>query len=517
MGTSCKKYLDINTNPNSATLATATPELIMPQALTGTANVANLYNNYGSQLVGYSANAGGYGGFGTSISYNFASSDFSNLWSNTYHNLEDYQTIINLTAKQLPVYGYFSGVAKIMKALDFEMLVDAYNDVPYDEALQGDTKLTPVYTPGATIYAKLANLLDSGINDIKATQSVSTAQSISTYDVVFKGDMTKWKQFANTIKLRLIVRGKGKATFANTNFDAAGFLSTDVLVNPGFTRDNGRQNPAWNNWAFAYTGGDANKAWIPSTFILGFYDSTKLVDSFRGRAIYYQFPKTGTNQLGHESVDIPKCPSGSYWYSAKNRAGASAVDTIGILKGPSASYPILLAAESWFLQAEASVRGIIAGTPKVLFDTAIYASFNYLYEFPNGIVAADTFKTPKARLAFMDSVYHSQNASSYLVNFNLAANSDQQIEAIITQKYIALNYINGQEAWNEYRRTGYPRTTYGATPDPHQTFASTVSQSLSRPDRLPTRILYPPSEGSYNPTNVPKNISPFTSLIFWAK
>jgi hypothetical protein len=65
MGASCKKYLNINTNPNQAT--SATPELILPQALTATASTLNNYNTYGAQLVGYSANAGGYGGFGTSI------------------------------------------------------------------------------------------------------------------------------------------------------------------------------------------------------------------------------------------------------------------------------------------------------------------------------------------------------------------------------------------------------------------------------------------------------------------
>src|SRR5436305_514519 len=93
--TSCKKYLDINTNPNLAT--SATPQLILPQAITATGSVLNSYNNYGNQLVGYSANAGGYGGFGTSITYNWSAGDFSGLWSSTYDNLEDYQSIINQT------------------------------------------------------------------------------------------------------------------------------------------------------------------------------------------------------------------------------------------------------------------------------------------------------------------------------------------------------------------------------------------------------------------------------------
>ena len=107
------------------------------------------------------------------------------------------------------------------------------------------------------------------------------------------------------------------------------------------------------------------------------------------------------------------------------------------------------------------------------------------------------------------------NSGSYLVNFALAATTDQKIEAIITQKYIALNMVNSDEAWNDYRRTHYPTIISTAGADGTQTFASSVSES-TRPDKLPTRILYPSSEGQYNPANVPKGISPFSSLIFWA-
>lgn len=507
LGTSCKKYLDINDNPNKAT--SATPELILPQALTTTASNLNSFNSYGAQLGGYSANAGGYGGFGTAISYNFSSSDFGGLWSAAYDNLEDYQAIINQAATQLPTYSYFYAAAKIMEAYNFELLVDAYNDIPFTNALQGANNLTPSYTTGPAIYVGLANMLDTAISAITAGQNATGVTLLGSSDVLFGGDVDLWKKFANTIKLRLIVRANGKATFTNTTFDAAGFLTTDALINPGFTRDNNRQNPAWSTWAYSYTGSDANKAWIPSTFIMGFYDGHKLTDPMRGSAIYYQYPSTGTNQLGVESVNTTKCPSGSFWYSSTNRDGKSAGSSIGILKGPDAGYPAMLAAESYFLQSEAVVRGILtSGDAKTLFNSGIAASFNYLYQGPDGTVTG----TPTADAA----TYQADNASSYLANFDLASGTSQQIEAIITQKYIALNYISSQEAWNDYRRTLYPSITYAAVPDPHQTFASTVSES-TRPDKLPSRILYPSSEGAYNPANVPKGISPFTSLIFWAQ
>lgn len=509
---SCSKELDINKNPNSAT--SATPELILPQALNYTAGILNSFNSYGAQVGGYSANAGGYGGFGTAFTYNFASSDYSGLFTSSYDLLNDYQTIINQSQGE-PQYNYYNAMGKIMKALHFQMLVDTYNDVPYSEALKGASVLSPKYDAAADIYKDLAIQLDSAITLINAGANVVGVKVPSaTQDGLFGGNVTKWKQLANTVKLRIMVRGNGKVTFANTTFSSDGFLTTDALINPGYTRDNGRQNPKWNTWAWSYTGGAGNKAWMPTTFARAFYDGIKITDNGRGKALYYQFPTTPTNQLGQETnstVTIASSPEGSFWFPSSTRVGTSAGDATGALKGPNAGMPLITAAESYFLQAEAAVRGIITGTAATLFNSGITASFKYLYALPNG-----SYGTLLPNPTGDASTYLTDNASNRLVNFSLATTTAQQLEAIITQKWVALNFVNSDQSWNDYRRTGYPAivSTPGATAT--QTFASKYSES-TRTDKLPTRILYPPSEGAYNSSNVPKGISPFTSLIFWAQ
>lgn len=505
LGTSCKKYLDINTNPNDAT--SATPPLILPQALTATANVLNGYNTYGAQLGGFMANAGGYGGFGVAISYNYTSSNYTNLWSSAYDNLEDYQAILDKSA-DAPEYSYFAGVATIMKALDFQLLVDAYNDIPYTEALKGADNLTPTYTDAKEVYKSLAEELDKAIDLINTGDNTVGVTALGSSDVVFGGDMTKWKQLANTLKLRLMIHGNGKVTFSNTSFSGDGFLTTDALVDPGYVRDNGKQNPKWNTWGFSYTGSSGSKAWMPTTFVMAFYNGTKLSDAGRGAATYYQYPNTPTNKLGYESTGVTSSPEGSFWYPSTNRVGSNSGDATGTLKGPDAGFPIITAAESYFLQAEAIVRGIMSsGDAQAMFENGITASFTYLYTKPDGTVSG----TPAADAA----AYIVDNNTSYLADFSKATTEDEKIEAIITQKYIALNMVNSDEAWNEYRRTHYPTLVNSPSASGTETFASTVSES-TRPDRLPTRVLYPTSEGSYNSTNVPKNISPFSSLIFWA-
>jgi hypothetical protein len=246
---------------------------------------------------------------------------------------------------------------------------------------------------------------------------------------------------------------------------------------------------------------------MPCTYSFAFYNGGKLTDPGRGSAIYLAFPNTTINQLGVGTTSVPSAPTdANAWYSGDVSNLGNAV---GIMKGLNMGQPLVLAAESWFLQAEAQVRGIITGDAETSFYNGIKASFVYTYELPDDATIGAGLD-PDADF----TQYQSDNSGSYLVNWSLATTQDQKIEAIITQKYIAVNMVSNQEGWNEYRRTGYPVSS-SFTIDPTKSMASTLSQS-TRPDRLPSRILYPASEYSYNSANVPTGISPYTSLIFWA-
>lgn len=508
--TSCKKFLDINKNPNEATAATA--KVMLPQAIVATASQANGYNSTGAQLAGFMANAGGYGGFGSSVTYSFTSSDFNGRWD-MYDILEDLQQIIE-SSQGVAANRYYTSAARILKVNNFQKLVDQYNSVPYSEALGGLKKLTPKYDDPTIIYADLAVQLDKAIDTINQALNDDPQKTValtSATDPLFTGNMTLWKKFANTIKLRLMITSNGKVTFSNKTFSADGFLTTDALVNPGYSRNAGKQNPKWATWGWTETGADGNKAWMPNSFVFGFYNGKKLLDP-RGWALYYNFSTTSANhnRLGYESNSVPSSPSGSFWYPSSQRDGKTAGGATGVLKGPDAPMPILTAAESYFLQAEAALKGIITGDVKTLFNNGITASFTYLYMRPDGSFSGDYADIP-GDIAW----YQDQNPDKYLVNFDLATTPAQKLEAIITQKYIALNMVNSEEAWNDYRRTHYPVVSNLAGATAYETFASTQSKS-TRADHLPTRILYPSIEGAVNSTNMPKGIDPFTSLIFWA-
>src|SRR5205085_8062806 len=214
IATSCDDFLDINTNPNKPTAVT--PNLVLPQALAGTALALNAYNSYGMQIGGYAANAGGYGGFNETVSYAYTPNNYNTgaggLWGITYDNLEDYQYVLEQTDGDAANL-YFNAAARIMKAYDFQLLVDTYGNIPYTDALQGSEMLTPTYDDAAGIYPKLADELDKAMADIHTGLEAAVSPiPLGDNDIVFGGDMTSWIQLANTIKLRLLIRVNGKTT-----------------------------------------------------------------------------------------------------------------------------------------------------------------------------------------------------------------------------------------------------------------------------------------------------------------
>jgi hypothetical protein len=511
---SCKKYLDINVNPNQAIVAT--PQLVLPQAITAVANQTWAYNFYGSQTVGYLANGGGVSGWGAIISYDYATTDQQGLWNNTYDIANDIQYVIDQTDGKADL-AQFNAAAKVIKAYAFQRLVDQYNDVPYTDALKGVVNVTPKYDKATDIYKSLADLCDAAIVTFKANPTAST--SFRTADVMFNGstnanEITRWIQFANTIKLRLVLRAAGKVSFTNTNFDAAGFLTDDAVVNPGYGRVDGKQNPFWNSFAYTFANAavGAGVQYVPTPWIATFYNGVKLTDPARASVVYKngvitgQTPTGTLNQLGNQLATAGRGQSPNSWFRGTS---ASSYESIGIFKGPDAPQALFLAAESYFLQAEAALKGVISGSTQTLFDTGIKASYRYLYKTSTNATSAG--KTPDADA----TAYQAANATSRLANYNLAVGTAQQLEAIITQKYIALNLLFGDEAWNEYRRTGYPTIITSGAPTATQTFVSIVSQSTAA-DKLPTRLLYPNSEFQYNASNV-ISVDKYSSKIFWAR
>ena len=128
------------------------------------------------------------------------------LWQSVYDNLEDYQYIqdkSNATGQS-----FLEGVARIMKAYNYQHLVDLWSDVPYADALKGAASLRPAYSKGQDIYDSLFIEIEKGINLIKSAATTPGSNS----DIMFGGDKTSWIQFANTVRLNMLLRMSELAT-----------------------------------------------------------------------------------------------------------------------------------------------------------------------------------------------------------------------------------------------------------------------------------------------------------------
>ncbi|TKC06665.1 SusD/RagB family nutrient-binding outer membrane lipoprotein [Pedobacter polaris] len=539
---SCKKFLDVNDNPNNATESNA--DLVLPQAIVATAAHTSGFNQSMNVPGGFFAGVAGVGGYGATYTWAYTTNSFTAMWTNTYDNANDYQYVITTNAGD-PQLVFTTSIARIMKAFAFARLVDQYNDVPYSDALKGVGSLAPKYDKAEDIYKDLIKELTESIAAISTGQAAPVSAGVKAVatpiDPLFKGSgafatgfsgMDKWKRFANTVRLRLLVKMAGVPAlnsyatplFATTA--SVGYIQEDALCNPGYTKEAGRQSPQWNNYGASVSDLATITQNVPTKWILSFYNGVKLNDQVRGRVSFRSFPNTNVNQLGDEtSASVAAvAPPYNAWYSAATWADAAAGNAYGIAKGPSQGQPIFMFSELNFLIAECQVRGYlpVGDGGASAFKAGITASFDYLYRNQNGILnptkVAPSASCPTCSTIATDvDAYITSNAGAakpYLVNYALALTTNEKIEAISTQKYIALANIMNDEAFNEYKRTGYPAVITNGPAPATDTFASKQSVATS-PDKIITRFLYPQEEYNLNAGNAKPGISLYTSKIFW--
>lgn len=472
-GIGCKKgYLDVNINPNQST--SADPSLVLSGALATT--VANWYPGptaisewMGSWAVSgsFAINANDPG-----TTYKMTTDYGDGLWQSVYDNLEDYQYIQDkANANKLP---FLEGTARIMKSFNYMHLVDLFNDIPYSDALKGALSLRPAYSKGMDVYDSLFIELQKGIDLINNAGVTVSATS----DIMFGGDKTSWVQFANTIRLEMLLRMSQLSTkpdffqpnLALTVAEPAGFLTTDALVQPGYVNSTGQGNPFWQRF-YNLSGQEVSSFgdfWAANEFAVNFYTNTN--DPRLGRE-FSPVPGT-TTFVGNKSGLANGNPvNGKY-----------SVFGPGILKGPTAPAVMMLASESYFLQAEAVVLGYLTGDDAMLYQQGISASFDYL--------GATGF-----------AAWYAGEAGDTKVDYATATSVLAKQTIILRQKWAALVSINSTESYDDYRKFDYLHTGTAPYPGPLGDTPLSFSPYIDIA-KIPLRLQYPTSEYSRNPENV---------------
>ncbi len=442
--TSCtKKFAEINTDPTLVT-----EDIIKPSMLFTAVLKNSIFDSYNSGTI--AEYSGYYSNQGSGVIFQNANwtSPFNNYYRSYIINTAE---VVRLTADD-PRLVNEHAMGRIWKALLFSQLTDLYGDVPYFEAVQNvkDVINQPKYDTQKDIYTDLLKELKEAAAQLDPDPSLA---SFGQADILMGGDVDHWKRFANSLRLRLAMR----ISYADPVLSKQHVMEVisqplidDNAFNVFLTTIDGsnlnNRNPLFDDplnsyplWTSFTVAENLKKLSDPrlTIFSLPASDGTS---GYRGRPI----------ALGNDQVT----------YQEENTA---------MLQNSfrAAEYPIMVmnAAEVSFLRAEAALEGLSTEDAQQLYASGITQSLTQ-YEVPGG--ARDTYLASAAAV--------------------LAGTSEEKLEQIIVQKFLAMFY-ESNEAYAEFRRTGYPRIWTGSS------LGSTNGE-------IPRRLTYPLDEYAKNEVNI---------------
>ena len=439
---SCTKdFEEINTNTNAP--VTVQPSLLLRQVI----------YDYGEQMSYEGFTAGNLlGQYSTALDFNlFDRHDLKspqlggNPWPIFYQNLRDNEIILNLSQENT-AFAVYEGPARIMKAYMAAGLTDLFGDVPYSEAFKGDTEtVTPVYDSQESIYMDENGVFDNLDKGIAAIENYTGIIALEG-DILFNGDLEGWIRFANSLKIKYLMRVSGK-------IDVASQLQT-IVAEGNFIDDNSE------NAIFNFTDGEPNNFRLARLRIGDFnnYILSETMDEIltglndpRIDRLYRPFANSTDGE--HNGLLNGIDASAGVSLADYSLLGTIFRENTGLLDAN-----FMTSMETHFLLAEAAQKGLITADTETLYNTGVTQAFDYWQvDLPADYLTVDA-----------------------------ALNDGNTLENIITQKWIA-NSINGYEGWVEYRRTGFPQL-------------KTISASLNN-NLIPIRMPYPSEEEALNSVN----------------
>lgn len=437
--TSCSKELErINKNPNEAT--SAQPDYLLTNGIKSNVDTywgtdasmetSLLYVQYWAKIQ-----------YTDPDKYIPAATSIQTIWNNFYaQGVEDFSTLIQLgDTLHNPNY---KAVGIIMRSWIFQVLTDLYGDVPYSQAANIEKYLTPKYDNQRDIYLGLLAELKT------AAGLITTTDNAIGGDVLYNGDMNKWKKFANSLRLRIALRiadkefDAAKAVFDEIGADNSGLIATNAENAQLVYLASPNQNPVAKN---RETRSDYR---ISKTVVdlLRAYNDPRL-------AIYGAVPRD-TNTVVGITNGLPTDSASKLGFNKTSDVGA-------VFTATTAPAVIFNYAELLFIKAEAAQRGLLSGDAADLYRQAVTASLKQ-YNLSDAAVA------------------------TYLAQTSVAYDAANYRKSIGEQKWLAL-FGEGLEGFAEWRRLDYPvlKPAYAGVLD----------------GKMPLRLTYPSAEQALNGAN----------------
>lgn len=458
LGACTKDFTKLNTDPNNATT-------VSPPYLLSTVLIKSAYDYQKDIFTGKNAAAARY----ITKVRNEGDDKFNwtaQSWDGYYGRLIQGKQMYDL-AKKSGMTQYMI-LSQILGAFNFSYITDLYGDCPYTQALLSkDSGLVhPKYDLQENIYPDLIKTLA----DANTALAQNTLEIDKNYDAMYGGSVLKWRQFANALRLRLLLRISKKVPKAYADIQA---ILNDPAANPIFGSNK-------DNADIGYLGKTAIDSWQGGTLnnttaeIDKYKPSKQIVDTLLAKndprlSIWVAPVKktTGYTVDPHTYVGVPNAIPAPYDYNG----GEDNISKLGSIFYQNnnalvkASY--ITFAEQCFILAEVALSGQV----NVPNETA--ASLYY-----KGIGAS------------MDNYGVTSGAQqTYIQQASVAY--DGTLNQLMTQKWLS-NFLKSSEGWFDHRRTGLPVFVLGP---------------LAVLNDVPARYIYPLNEQQYNLDQYNKGVS----------
>lgn len=397
-------------------------------------------------------NFNGSGNVDYALNHGFCGGMYENVYLHIFNN-----TRRLITSCEEQGFVDYAGMMRVIQAYAIQMLTDVYGPVSYTSAIEDPTNGASFsYDKQEDIYNSMFALLDEAIKNFQNPTSDLTSRQ--SFDFWCNGDLDLWIKVANQLKLRMAMRiVKANPTLAKQKAEEAaqaGVLPQDILINQGFSNEQTRM----------FEWGDAGMNANLITIMEGYNDPRLPLYVTKNQAdVICQDSSviaSGTKYLGiRGGCNLP--PKPNQWGNFSK-----------IVCSYTTAFPVMKAAEGYFLRAEGILRGwnMGGGTAQQWYEDGIRTSIKNEVAYKGIEVLAGVTSVSDAEIDayingttlqedFVDPV-DSQNSikaqNDVCVKWDEGASNEQKLQRIIIQKWIA-NFPISCEGWAEYRRTGYPK------------------------------------------------------------
>ncbi|MDA6068739.1 SusD/RagB family nutrient-binding outer membrane lipoprotein [Flavobacterium sp. AC] len=543
---SCSNYLDVDKDTDDPTIAPL--NYLLTNIETNIAEIGDFNTGTGSIYATYThqmTSREEQDQYGVKVD-NIA---LNNDWTSIYLSLTDIETLIKQALESGDLA--YAGIGQLQKAYVMAYAVDMWGDVPYTEATQLATGvIAPKFDNQKAIYASVFELIDKAKVNLKLNTGT---QKPGTDDLIYKGNISKWIRFANTLKLKLY-----NQTRLTSDFDQTGF---NALINENnfFTSNaDDFQLDRFNNISPTNEKNRLFRESYESTQF-GTYQSPWMYEILKGvnplihngnpdprMKFYYfnqlkagEFPKDGNTttqnpladywdestgffsiRFGSTGPDRDKSTETSYTYPGIFPSGGRYDDgkgadlsTLSLASGTGISPKRILTYDEFlYIQAELIQVGKLAGSAAAKLDEAVRASFAKVDQ---------VVSNNKSQQIGIPTLIGSPGVNTFMTKLAAEFNSaspEKKLEIIMTQKWVG-TFGDPTDQYTDYRRTGYPvlanpnSTTKEYQLNNGDAFPLNDSQTvLTNPFQI--SMFWPQNELNAN-KNAPAQKNPATYKIFW--